>query len=109
VPYFTDDVQGALQTGYIAAVCADALTGITNPGMPSDLNAWDDGNGHLTITGLPTGIQTIIIYDALGQVVLNRSVVATSGRAQLVWRAANAVGMYVVNTPGSGAVRLIRK
>lgn len=108
VPYFTDDVQGALETGYIASVCADGLTGIAPVnGPPSDLNAWYDGDGHILITGLPTGAQQISLYDALGQVVLEQPVATNAAGAIINWRRANAIGVYVLHVLGHGSVRLV--
>jgi hypothetical protein len=108
IPYFTDDVQGALQTGYIAAICADALTGMpSTSGLPSDLNAWENVNEQMIITGLKPGMHPIIIYDALGQVILDQQVTSAGGQATIAWRKANAIGLYVLSVPGSGAVRFV--
>jgi len=108
VPYFTDDVQGALETGYIAAICTNVLTGIGDEeAMPSDLNAWDNGQGQVIITGLPTGPSEAVIYDMMGRVVLQQQVVATSGQASIAWRDANAIGLYVLHVSGLGSIRLV--
>jgi hypothetical protein len=108
VPYFTDDVQGALETGYIAAICTDVLTGMApQDGMTSDLNAWQDGQGHVVLSGLPSGQHTVVIYDALGQLVWLERVGANSTIALINWRVANSVGLYVLHVVGVGSVRLI--
>lgn len=108
IPYFTDDVQGALETGYIAAICANVLTGVENDeGVPSDLNAWDNGHGEIIISGLPPDPAEVMIYDMLGQIVQTQRVRSGSGQATISWRNANAIGMYVLHVPGLGAVRLV--
>jgi hypothetical protein len=75
--------------------------------MTSDLNAWKDGQGHVVLSGLPSGQHTVVIYDALGQLVWLERVGANSTIALINWRVANSVGLYVLHVVGVGSVRLI--
>ena len=96
-------------TGFISAICYEGepvgLADIARTAVPT---AWADGHGNWIVAGIPNGLYSLHILDALGRVIIERKIKVTNGSGY-VEAAALAHGMYTITIPEVATIKFIHQ